>query len=1034
MILSDISITRPVLAWMMMIALILFGAICFDRMGVSLMPDVDFPVVSITTTYSGASPEIMETDIVDFIEDAVSGVEGVKNITSTVREGAATVTVELDLSQNIDVALQEIQSKVSQAQRQLPKDMDPPIISKSNPEDQPILWLALTADPDVPIRDAMAYVHDILKDQFSTVSGVGNIALGGYVDPNLRVWVRKGDLTQYNLTAMDVMATVQNEHVELPAGYVDDKNVEHTVRTLGESKTGKDFEKIQVNSRGGGPNYAPIPIVRIADIEDNLADIQNISRANGYSAVGLGIVKQRGTNAVEVAHAVRAKMKAISSQLPKGMHISVRVDSTTYIEDSVNELKMTLLLSAILTGLVCWMFLGSWSSAVNVWLAIPTSIVGTFMVTYFMGFTLNTFTLLALSLAIGIVVDDAIIVLENIVRHQEQGEGRIKAALSGAREITFAATAASLAVVAIFLPVAFMSGIMGKYFFQFGITIGAAVLLSLFEAITLTPMRASQFVVATKRDNPFTKFMDNGFATLRVHYKIILKWALEHRAIVIWGSLAFFLLTFSVGRILRTEFVPPQDQSLYMVRLQGPAWSSLDYMDQLTKQVETILSNRKEVEGYFSAIGGYSGGQHNRAFVFVSLKDKGKRGADPVLHREASQFDSMKLVREQALKVPDLQVYVQDLSLRGFSASAGFPIEVTIKGPNWDKLGALTQQMLDEVNKTGLMTDTGTNYITGLEEYDIVPDRKLAAEHGVSVNDIAQTISVLVGGLKAGTFERGGHRYDITVKMVGKNQTRSQILENTFIRNNRGELIPIQAVTHLVELPASQVIYRDNRERSTQIFGNPAKDVSQSTILPKITEIAKRILPDGYHIAFTGNTQASQESFSSLLFALMLGIIVSYMILGSQFNSFIDPVIVLLALPFSFSGGFIALYIAGQSLNIYSMIGFILLMGIVKKNSILLVDFTNQMREKGMGINEALLEACPIRLRPILMTSIATIVGAIPPALAWGPGAETRSPMAVAVIGGLFVSTLLTLFVIPCVYSLIGHKHQETIKIEEELL
>ena len=578
MILSDISITRPVLAWMMMIALILFGAICFDRMGVSLMPDVDFPVVSITTTYSGASPEIMETDIVDFIEDAVSGVEGVKNITSTVREGAATVTVELDLSQNIDVALQEIQSKVSQAQRQLPKDMDPPIISKSNPEDQPILWLALTADPDVPIRDAMAYVHDILKDQFSTVSGVGNIALGGYVDPNLRVWVRKGDLTQYNLTAMDVMATVQNEHVELPAGYVDDKNVEHTVRTLGESKTGKDFEKIQVNSRGGGPNYAPIPIVRIADIEDNLADIQNISRANGYSAVGLGIVKQRGTNAVEVAHAVRAKMKAISSQLPKGMHISVRVDSTTYIEDSVNELKMTLLLSAILTGLVCWMFLGSWSSAVNVWLAIPTSIVGTFMVTYFMGFTLNTFTLLALSLAIGIVVDDAIIVLENIVRHQEQGEGRIKAALSGAREITFAATAASLAVVAIFLPVAFMSGIMGKYFFQFGITIGAAVLLSLFEAITLTPMRASQFVVATKRDNPFTKFMDNGFATLRVHYKIILKWALEHRAIVIWGSLAFFLLTFSVGRILRTEFVPPQDQSLYMVRLQGPAWSSLDYM------------------------------------------------------------------------------------------------------------------------------------------------------------------------------------------------------------------------------------------------------------------------------------------------------------------------------------------------------------------------------------------------------------------------------------------------------------------------
>jgi hydrophobe/amphiphile efflux-1 (HAE1) family protein len=1027
MILSDISIKRPVFAWMMMFALILFGAISFARMGVSLMPDVDFPVVSVSVTYPGASPQIMETDVADYIEDAVMGVEGVRTVTSTSRDGSTNISVEFELSKNIDVAVQEIQSKISQAQRLLPNDIDPPVITKTNPDDQPIIWLSLNTT-GISTRDAMAYVNDILKDKFTTVSGVGDVVFGGYIDPNLRVEVRKSDLNRYALTAQDIVSAVQNEHVELPAGYVSDVKAEHTVRTLGEAKTVKEFEDIRLNYRGGQPNYSPVALIKVASIKDDLADIQHIARANGVSAVGLGILKQRGTNAVEVAKAIRAKMKIVQKELPKGMSLSIRMDNTRFIEDAVNELKVTLLLSAILTGLVCWFFLGSWSAVLNVWLAIPTSIIGTFIFVYFMGFTLNMFTLMALSLAIGIVVDDAIMVLENIMRHQEKGEDKVTAALNGAREITFAAMAASIAIVAIFLPVAFMKGIIGKYFYQFGMTISVAVLLSLFEALTLTPMRCSQFVEAGTKENKFAAYLDRNFKRLNGAYRKALSWALDHRGLILWSSVIFFVITFSVGRALRSELVPPQDQSMYMVRLQTPAWASLSYMNEKSSLAESMIAKRPEVDSVFAAVGGFGGsGRLNQSYIFLTLRSKEHRGIDPIFHHRLSQAESMKAVRNDLKKIPDLQVYVMDPSLRGFASTGGYPIELTLRGPDWDKLGNFSVKLMNEIEKTGLTTDLNSNYLLGLTEYDVVPDRDLASRRGVSFAVIGQTISTLVGGLKVGTYEHSGHRYDITVKMIGAEHTRADIMKGVYVRNNRGELVGLDKVTQLVERPAMQSISRQDRERAITISANIAPGRSQAEVLAKIDDIAKATLPEGYHVIFSGNAQAYKESFESLIFALILGIIIAYMVLGSQFNSFSDPVVVLAALPFSFSGAFLALYVTGQSLNIYSMIGFILLMGIVKKNSILLVEFTNQMRERGMGVREALLEACPIRLRPILMTSVATIAGAIPPALAWGPGAEIRTPMAIAVIGGLLISTLLTLFVVPCAYSLIGSKH---VKVE----
>ncbi len=500
--LSEISIKRPVFAWMLMFGLIVFGGISFMRMGISQLPDVDYPVVSVNIRLEGAAPEVIETSVVDILEDSVMTIQSIRSVSSRSENSEGTVTIEFELNRDIDLAVQDVQAKVESVMQRLPKDVKSPTIRKSNPEDQPIMLLTLESDR-YPLKDLMSFTNDRIKNQFSTVAGVGDITLGGYRDPNLRIWVDHKALDAYELSVNDVINTIQNEHLEGPAGQLEEGKRQLNVRTMGEAKTIEEFGNLLVNQRGGQPNYVPVHLKQVARIEEGLADALSVSRAMGTPGVALNILKQRGSNAVAVAKAVRAKVAEVQKGLPEGMKLSVNFDSTRYIEQAVHELNFTLILSALLTGLVCWMFLGAWTSTLNVLLAIPTSVVGTFIVLYFAGFTLNTFTLLGLSLSIGIVVDDAIMVLENIIRHQEKGQSRILAALSGSAEITFAAMAATISVVAIFLPVAFMSGVIGKFFFQFGVTITVAVLLSLVEALTLTPMRCSQFVNIGKRTTRF---------------------------------------------------------------------------------------------------------------------------------------------------------------------------------------------------------------------------------------------------------------------------------------------------------------------------------------------------------------------------------------------------------------------------------------------------------------------------------------------------------------------------------------------------
>jgi hydrophobe/amphiphile efflux-1 (HAE1) family protein len=1019
MTLADISIRNHVFAWILMFALIGFGLICytgfgdvFRGLGISQNPDVDFPIVSISVTWEGASPEIMETDVVDVLEDAVTSVEGIQQITSTARQGQAAITLEFDLGRNIDAALQDVQTKVAEAARHLPREIDPPVISKTNPEDQPIIRLALSGDrPPTFLAD---YVRNVIRPQLQTIEGVGEIQVLGFRDRAVRVWYDASRLEAQGLTVLDVNRAIEREHLEVPAGRIEGAEREMNVRAEGEAIDIASFRDLVVTYRNG----APVRLKDVAVVEDGLEDRRRIGRAMGEPMVGFGITKLRGANAVQVGRDVKARMEVLRAQLPEGLRLNVNWDTTIFVERAIHEILFTLVLAALLTGVVCWLFLGSWSTTVNILLAIPTSILGTFIVIYFLGFTLNTYTVLGLTLVVGIVVDDAIMVLENIYRHREMGEGKVKAASVGAREITFAAAATTLAIVAIFLPVAFMKGIIGKFFFQFGVTISVAVLLSLLEALTLAPMRCSRFLEMEHR-GWLGRGMDRLFKRLSAAYLRALVPALRHRTWVLAGSCLFFLLSLLIVGLLRQEFVPSQDMSRFTLRFQTPVGSSLDATDRYFRQIESYLIARPEVRRFAGFIGGFGGTDVNTGMAFVSMKDRGERPRDAALGRPLTQQEFMGVVRRYANSIPGGRVVLQDISLAGFSPSrgGGFPIEFNVRGPDWNTLARSAREIAEQMRQSGLVTDIDSDYQVGMPEVQVVPDRNKAADLGVSMAAIGETVNAAIGGMRVGKFKDRGRRFDIRVRLLAPQRERPEDIGRLLVRTSGGGLVRLGDLIRLDQEPTLQAVTRRDRERAITIFANVAAGASQEKAVERSLAIARAVLPDGYRAVPSGSTRAYRESFQSLWFAFGLGLVVAYMVLASQFNAFSHPFTVLLALPFSISGALLALWVGGQSLNIYSLLGLILLMGIAKKNSIMLVDFTNQIRARGVERHQALLQACPIRLRPILMTSIATIVGALPPALAIGPGAELQRPMAMALVGGMVVSTLMTLFVVPAAYS-----------------
>ena len=1010
--LSDLSIKNPVMAWMIMFFLIIFGALSFSRLGISQYPDIDIPNISVSIALSGAPPEVIESTIIQPVEDALTTVEGVKSMSSNSRPGSGQIYLEFDVDRKIDSALQDIQTKMAQVVRRLPKDTEQPVISKMNPEDQPILFLALSSK-DKSRREIMKYVKEHIKDEFTSLPGVGDLQLNGYIDPILKVQIDVKKIKLFNITVFDVIDAIQSEHNEIPAGQVETDTSILNIRIKGELKNPDDFKKIIIAKRAGQLNNDLSRKVRLEDVADvkyELADLKRTARFNSQPSVSFGIKKQRGTNAIEVSKAVKAKVKLLQKTLPESYKLEVGFDSTRFIEDSVRELNKHLLMAVLLTAFVCWVFLGSWSATLNVLLSIPTSIFGTFIVLYFLNYTLNIFTLLGLTLSIGIVVDDAIMVLENIFRNSLIYKNKFKSAIIGSREITFSAIAATAAVVAIFLPVAFLSGIIGKFFMQFGITISVAVLFSLLEALTITPMRSAYFYQSTERTSRFGKYFEQLFDSLNDKYLKVLKLVVANPRKTLLSAFTFTILSFFLIKFIKKEFVPQQNSGLTMISVQFEVGTPFQVTDNKIKEVELWLAKEKAIERYSVSIDN----EPNRARIILGLAPKSKSGI--------SQNDYHQVLRKQIEKMTKAKVNVFDFGSRGMGGGGGRgqPIEFAIKGPEWNTLINQTENLMKKMKESNLFIDIDSNLSSGLPELQIIPLREKASEMGVSVVQIGKVVNAMMSGFTATSLSEDSRRYDVVVSLA---RTEDQVidLKNILIPNIRGNLILLSELVEFKNNVTQQQINREDRIRTVTVSAGLVKGGNNDQAWDQINQLVKKELPEGYYLENFGSSKEESETFSSLILALVLGLLVAYMILASQFNSFIDPVSVFVVLPFSISGVFLGLLLTGQTINMYSMIGILLLMGIVKKNSILLVDFANQetILNPSLTVVESMLRAGKHRLRPILMTSFATIAGAVPSALATGSGSELTKSMATSIIFGSFVATLFTLFVVPVVYIML---------------
>ncbi len=1014
------SILRPVFAWILMSSLIIFGAVAAMQLGVSQLPDIDFPILSITVTYEGATPEVVESTLLMPIEERLLGIEGLKQMRSSARQGSGQVVLELDLKRNVDVALQEVQAALSQLR--LPIGIDPPVIAKTNPEDQPFMFVGVFADK--PLPELIRWMDVFLLDQFRFIPGIGEASVTGYPERNLRIWPDIAKMRRYDITVSDLITAVETQHIESTAGQFIKGKEELRVRWLGEAASPKDLAKVRILKRGGENIFASgaaLTIGDVARVEDGLSDQRRLARLNGKDApgIGIGIRKQRGQNEVALAEAVHKKVAELQNQLPEGYSLQVNIDFSRATKATVFTTYEKLIIAALVTILVCFAFLGSWQGALNIIFSIPTSIVGTFLIIYFAGFTLNLFTLLALTLAISIVVDDAIMLLENIVRHYRMGKSAAQAAYDGSMEILPAATAATLAVIAVFLPVVVMDGVIGKFFFQFGIVMSAAVLLSLVEAVTITPMRSAAFLSTAPKTGRLEMYLERVFEELGHKYARLLAKVLKRPKTASLISFLIFALSLILISQVRQEFVPLQDQDYIIGNGQAAAGSSLPYTVNRAKEFEVLLGKHPDVESFYTNVGaGGLAAEINQFTMLIRLKPRAKR------KKKHSQI--MDDLRKEFKTIQGARVSLRDFSSRGLTSGKQFQVSFNIFGSDLEILDAKAKEIMERLTNEGLTQDLDTDFKRNFPELLISPNRDAMAARSVSIQSVATTLGATVAGLREGRFTADGRRYDIRIKMPEDKVTSPKDIGNIMVRNAAANNVPLSELVKFSENKTFQSITRVNRQRAIGVFGNVAGGKSQAVVLARAQKIAQEILPKGYSFALEGGAAGLTDSFKSLNLAVLLGILIAYMILAVQFNSFVHPISVLVALPFSLTGALITLWVSGVSLNLFSFIGLVVLMGIAKKNSILLVEFTNHVRAaKTITVREALIEACPVRLRPILMTSTATVFAALPLILGDSVGQETRTPIGLTIAGGTIVSTVFTLFIVPCIYLMLTRFEKE---------
>ena len=1041
--LTRVSINNPVFAAMIMLALMVIGLLATFRMKVEEFPNIEFPFVVVNTVYSGASPEVIETDITKKIEDQVNTIAGVKEVTSVTQQGLSQVIVQFDLNIPSDVAAQNVRDKLALVTPTFRDEVTTPIVAQYNPADAPVVSVTFRSDK-MSLRELSTYLDNTVKKQLQTVTGVGRVDILGGRQRQIRVLLNPTQMNAYKVSVNQISNALRSENVELPVGTINNQNQEMVIQVNGLVKTPNEFNQIIVaQNRSSTGAIVPVYLSQVAEVIDGQAEAESASLQNGQPAVAMDIIKMSDANVIDVVDKTQQRLAEIQATLPPGVTMTVVADSSKSIRGSLNNVVRTLIEGAILAVFIVWLFLGSWRSTIITGLTLPISLLGTLAAIWTFGFSINMMTLLALALCIGLLIDDAIVVRENIVRHVGMGKHHRQAALDGTQEIGLAVLATTLVIVAVFLPVAFMGGIIGRFFYQFGVTVSTAVLLSLFVSFTLDPMlssiwpdpdaahqhdRVNERVSFRKR--PIAWLLD-GFQRLLDRltnlYSHILAWSLRHRLITVLIAIGSLVAAFFAVGLVGKEFVPQADMNEIKVKFETPVNANLDYTQQKAAQVNAVLQSFPEVTNTYATVNAMSYSGNNRVQVNVSLvpKDERTRGLDAL----------NRAMREQLQQVGGIKV--TSVAAAAMAVSGGLkPIMISIKGNDLNELQRLSNEFMQKLSNVNGLVDLESTLKQPKSMVNVTINREAANDAGLSIGQIGQALRPLLAGDNVSTFkDDNGNNIDVNVRLNDDNRQTISQLQSMYLSSSRMDqngqpmLVPLSQVANFSETLGAPQINRRSLFREVVVQANtdgrPAGDIGAD-----ITKIQNEMkLPPGYSFAVQGSNKDMAESIGYATTALGLAIVFIYMLLGSQFNSFLYPVAIMASLPLSLIGVFFALFLFGSSLNMFSIIGIIMLMGLVCKNAILLIDFIKESLSNGLSRNEAIMLAGQTRLRPILMTTAAMVMGMVPLALGIGEGSEQQAPMAHAIIGGVITSTLLTLIVVPVIYTYLDDGKQRFLRL-----
>ncbi|MCE3231895.1 MAG: multidrug transporter AcrB [Rickettsiaceae bacterium] len=1004
MIISDICIRRPVFATVINIMLILLGLVAYDRLTVREYPKIDEPVVTVRTVYLGASSEIVESQISKPLEDSLAGIEGIEVISSISRQETSQITVRFKITRDPESAAADVRDRVSRVRGQLPEAVEEPIISKVEADAQPIIYLAFYSDRHSPM-EISDYADRYVKDRLQNLNGVADVSIFGERRMSMRLWLKPERLAAYGLTVQDIENALRHQNVEIPAGLIESQNREFTVLSETDLRTPEEFNNLIIKKNGDS-------FVRFRDIghsEIAPEDERRTTRFNGKDAVALGVIKQATANPLEVSGGVKNVLPEIESSLPQGMQINVAYDSSIFIDRSIKAVYHTIAEAVILVVLVIFFFLRSVRSTMIPLVTIPVSLIGTFMMMYIFGFSINTLTLLAIVLAIGLVVDDAIVMLENIYRHIENGMKPIDAALKGSKEIAFAVVAMTLTLAAVYAPIAFSQGRTGKLFTEFALTLAGAVIISGFIALTLSPMMCSRFLKHEKKHGAMFNTIERWLSNLQDGYGKLLNWALKHTktVLVIGGCVALTGVIFF--KLLPTELSPTEDRGTILAIAIAPEGSTIDYTTYWMKKMEPIFVAIPEVEKYFVVAGMPSVSQ---GIAFMRLKDWDDR------HRKQQEI-SAELSPKLFGGIPGVMSFAVNPPSLGRSA-ASKPVEFIIQTTGtYEELNDVTNKFLAELQKYPGITNVDTDLKLNKPQITVSLNRDKTAAVGIDVDTVGRTLETMLGGRKVTRFKKEGQQYDVIVKVQDEQRTSPTDISEIYVRGYDNKMIELSNLVSLKENVAPRELNHFNQLRSVKITANLAPGTTLGTALDALQTKAKEVLPRNMMYDLDGESREFKQSSASLAVTFILALLFIYLVLAAQFESFINPLVIMLSVPLSMAGALFTLYITNGTLNIYSQIGLITLIGLITKHGILIIEFTHQLEESGKDVLEALHEACQLRLRPILMTTGAMVLGALPLAIATGAGAESRNQIGWVIIGGMMVGTLFTLFVIPTIYAMV---------------